>query len=122
MDRPVAAFVLMLALLLQGLASAWAAPMALTRMTAPTPAESAMPCHEMAAGAEHRTGSGMACCDDGIDCTHCDAVCGSNPPPPADAALLDDYLDAHYALMRRTDTVLLAHPLDLLRPPITLLR
>ena len=61
----------------------------------------------------------MNCCDDRIDCTHCSAACSTHPVPLATIAQFDDYIDAHFALIQRSNAVLLAHPLGLLRPPIT---
>lgn len=130
MNRPLVTLALTLALLLQGLASAWAAagmaavPVPSSAMAATTHDASSMPCHAQPAAdaaADARSGN-TDCCDDAGTCTRCGGVCSASPTPPAAAGALADYLAEHYASVQRTDAVLFANPLDILRPPITLLR
>lgn len=126
MLRRFPAIALMLTLLLQALAPAGAlarapAEHATTKTAAAEPA--AMPCHGTAAQAADadvaHPREQMPCCDDDASCSHCAAACGGSATLPATTSLLDDYVDAHFALVLRSDAVLLAHPLGLLRPPIT---
>lgn len=125
MLRRFSAIALMLTLLLQAIAPAGAmarAPAEHVAAHAAAAEPAAMPCHGMAAHTADtdvkHPHTRMPCCDDDASCSHCAAACGGSPTLPATATLLDDYVDAHFALVLRSDAVLLAHPLVLLRPPI----
>ncbi|MEQ1439766.1 hypothetical protein AAG565_10400 [Fontimonas sp. SYSU GA230001] len=114
-------------LLLQGLASAWAGPMVLTGSAPGTSREVVMPCHGQAAAADAaiqtsdaHEGIRMSCCDDGGDCTRCNALCGTHAAPLAAGVPCANDFGAPFALLVHSEAVLLGHPLLLLRPPIEL--
>lgn len=127
MSRAATVFALLLVLLMQSQAAVWAAAAQPARAPASEVSETAvMPCHDgaEAAVADHdgHGGMDMACCDDGEICGNCAAACVAAPALPAGSAQLADYVDAHFASVWQAESVLIPPPLDLLRPPITLLR
>ena len=130
MSRAATVFALLLVLLMQSQAAVWAAAAQPARAPAPEASETAaMPCHggaEASAVGDHGSGAhgamDMDCCDDGEACGSCAAACVAAPALPAGAAQLADYVEAHFASVWQAESVLIPPPLDLLRPPITLLR
>jgi hypothetical protein len=110
MTRPLRAVLLVLVLMLQGLAQAWALPPPAASAVAQD--ESAMPCHDGADMPDR-----MPCCDDEPDC-RCSPAClgatgalapvlpaaGEMPSPPVAVAAVPP-------------VPLPAHPSPLLRPP-----
>jgi hypothetical protein len=110
MTRPLRAALLVLVLLLQGLAQAWALP----PPSAPHAAqeESAMPCHDGADMPER-----MPCCDDEPDC-RCSAACLGATGALAPAFVIPGEVPPPQAAVAVAPPVPLpAHPWPLLRPP-----
>lgn len=128
MSRLATVFTLLLVLLMQSQAAVWAAAAQPAREPAQAASEvSAMPCHgsaETAVAGDHDEHGvmHMDCCDDGETCGNCAAACVAAPALPAGATQLADYVEAHFASVWQSESVLIPPPLDLLRPPITLLR
>lgn len=128
MSRAATVFALLLVLLMQSQAAVWAAAAQPALEPAADVSEAAaMPCHgsaetAVAGDADDHGGMHMACCDDGEPCGNCAAACVAAPALPAGAAQLADYVEAHFASVWQSESVLIPPPLDLLRPPITLLR
>lgn len=108
MTRPLRAVLLVLVLLLQGLAQAWALPPSV----AAAQEESAMPCHD---GADK--GDRMPCCDDAPDC-RCSAACLGAIGALAPALPMPGEMRAPPLSVAAMPPVPLpAHPRPLLRPP-----
>lgn len=111
MTRPFRAALLVLALLLESLGSAWALPMGLPAQ--PQGREDvAMPCHDDV-GTQDR----MPCCDDDPDC-RCSVSCfgAAGALAPAMVGIMDRpaFLPQSLGL---PPALLPAHPQALLRPP-----
>lgn len=131
MSRTATVFALLLVLLMQSQAAVWAAAARPAHGPAASTSEPAvMPCHDCAeatVAGNHDEGShhgpmNVACCDDGEACVNCAAACVAAPALPAGTAQLADSVAAYFASLWQAESVLIPPPLDVLRPPITLLR
>jgi hypothetical protein len=110
MTRPLRAVLLVLVLLLQGLAQAWALPPPSAPAAAQEP--SAMPCHDDASMTDR-----MPCCDDGPDC-RCSAACFGATGALAPTFAIPGAVPAPQDTVAAAPPAPLpAHPLPFLRPP-----
>lgn len=119
MKRALVTAVAVLAILLQGLGTAWAAH-ARVPVAASSPATGDMgdmPCHAHHAKTAPGPLSSTGCC--GEHCT-CPELCGlgTNAAVPVQTHLLDDYIAAHFEALQLEPVAAPAHALNRFRPPI----